>query len=179
MNEENIEKTAFIIQFGLFQFNVMPFGLKNAPTLFQRMMNHILQEYLDDFIAVYLDDIIIYLKTFEEHIEHITKVLEKLREANLMIKLRKCKFFEAEISFLGHIVRRHELKSDLKKIEKIKKLSTSINLINLKSALGLFSYYRRFIKNFSKIAKPMNKLLKKEIPFIWMNEQENAFRILK
>ena len=129
-------------------------------------MNHILQEYLDDFVAVYLDDIIIYLKTFEKYVEHIIKVLEKLRKANLIIKLRKCKFFEVEIPFLGYIVGRHELKSDLKKIEKIKKLSTSINLINLKSALGLFSYYRRFIKNFSKIAKLMNKLLKKESPFI-------------
>src|SRR6266498_722403 len=88
----------------------MPFGLKNAPALFQRMMNHILQEYLDDLVAVYLDDIIIYSKIFEEHIKHITKVLEKLREANLIIKLRKCKFFEVEISFLEHIVRRYELK---------------------------------------------------------------------
>ena len=110
MNEEDIEKTAFITQFGLFQFNVMPFGLKNAPALFQRMMNHILQEYLDDLVAVYLDDIIIYSKIFEEHIKHITKVLEKLREANLIIKLRKCKFFEVEISFLEHIVRRYGLK---------------------------------------------------------------------
>ncbi len=133
-------------------------------------MNHILQEYLDDFIAVYLDDIIIYLKTFEEHIEHITKVLEKLREANLMIKLKKCKFFEAEISFLRHIVGRYRLKPDPKKIEKIKKLPISIDLTSLRSALGLFSYYRRFIKNFSKIAKPINKLLKKKIPFIWTNE---------
>ncbi len=144
----------------------MPFDLKNALALFQKMMNHILQEYLDNFVAVYLDDIIIYSKTFEEHIEYVIKILEKLREANLMIKLRKCKFFEAEISFLGHIVGRHELKSDSEKIKKIKKLLTLIDLISLRSALGLFSYYRRFIKNFSKIAKLMNKLLKKESPFI-------------
>ena len=128
---------------------------------------------------MYLDDIIIYSKTFEEHIEYVIKILEKLREANLMIKLRKCKFFEAEISFLGHIVGRHELKSDSEKIKKIKKLLTLIDLISLRSALGLFSYYRRFIKNFSKIAKLMNKLLKKEIPFIWINKQEKAFKILK
>ncbi len=143
------------------------------------MINHILQKYLDDFVAIYLDDIIIYSKTFEEHIEHVTKVLEKLREANLMIKLRKCKFFKAEISFLGHIIGRYRLKSDLKKIEKIKKLPILTDLTSLQSALGLFLYYRRFIKNFSKIAKPMNKLLKKEIPFIWTNEQEKAFKILK
>ena len=133
-------------------------------------MNHILQEYLDDFVAVYLDDIIIYSKTFEEHIKHVTKVLEKLREANLMIKLRKCKFFEVEISFLGHIIGRHGLKSDPEKIEKIKKLPTPIDLTSLRLVLGLFLYYRRFIKNFSKIAKLMNKLLKKKIPFIWTNE---------
>ncbi len=122
MNKEDIKKIAFIIQFGLFQFNIMPFGLKNILTLFQRMINHILQKYLDDFVIVYLNNIIIYSKTFEEHVKHITKVLEKLKEANLMIKLRKCKFFEADILFLGHIVGRHELKSDLEKIEKIKKL---------------------------------------------------------
>ncbi len=122
MNKEDIKKIAFIIQFGLFQFNIMPFGLKNILTLFQRMINHILQKYLDDFVIVYLNNIIIYSKTFEEHVKHITKVLEKLKEAKLMIKLRKCKFFEADILFLGHIVGRHELKSDLEKIEKIKKL---------------------------------------------------------
>src|SRR6266498_3441049 len=143
------------------------------------MMNHILQEYLNDFIAVYLDDIIIYSKIFEEHIEYITKVLEKLREANLILKLRKCKFFEAEISFLGYIVGRYELKPDSEKIEKIKKLPILIDLTSLRLVLGLFSYYRRFIKNFSKIAKLMNKLLKKEIPFIWINKQEKAFKILK
>ncbi len=157
----------------------MPFGLKNALALFQRMMNYILQEYLDDFVAVYLDDIIIYSKTFEKHIKHVTKVLKKLREANLMIKLRKCKFFKAEISFLRYIVGRYRLKSDSEKIKKIKKLPILIDLTNLRSALELFSYYRRFIKNFSKIVKLMNKLLKKEIPFIWINEQEKAFRILK
>ncbi len=96
-----------------------------------------------------------------------------------MIKLRKCKFFEAEISFLGYIVRRYGLKSDSEKIEKIKKLSTPIDLISFRSALRLFLYYRRFIKNFSKIAKLMNKLLKKKILFIWTNKQEKAFRILK
>ena len=96
-----------------------------------------------------------------------------------MIKLKKCKFFKAEISFLGHIIGRYRLKSDLKKIEKIKKLPILTDLTSLQSALGLFLYYRRFIKNFSKIAKPMNKLLKKEIPFIQINEQEKAFKILK
>src|SRR6266542_167991 len=143
------------------------------------MMNHILQEYLDDFVAVYLDDIIIYSKTFEEYIKNVIKVLEKLREANLMIKLRKYKFFEAEISFLGHIVGRYRLKSDPEKIEKIKKLPTPIDLTSLRLVLGLFLYYRRFIKNFLKIAKLMNKLLKKEILFIWTNEQEKIFRVLK
>ena len=111
-------------------------------------MNYILQEYLDDFVTVYLDNIIIYSKTFEEHVEYITKILEKLREANLIIKLRKCKFFETEIPFLGYIVGRHRLRLDLEKIEKIKKLSTLIDLTSLKLALGLFSYYRRVIKTF-------------------------------
>src|SRR6266542_6513982 len=99
------------------------------------MMKYILQKYLDNFVVIYLDNIIIYLKTFEEHVEYVIKVLEKLKEANLMIKLRKCKFFEIEIPFLRYIVERYGLRLDSEKIEKIKKLFTLIDLTSLRSAL--------------------------------------------
>ena len=102
--EEDKEKMAFITHRGLYEFNVMPFGLKNAPGTFQRLMNYVLQNYIGKFVAVYLDDIIIYSKTFEQHIDHVNKVLDALRKAILKIKLKKCYFCFPNIAFLGHIV---------------------------------------------------------------------------
>ena len=126
----------------------MPFGLYNAPATFQRLMNHVLQDYLSKFVAVYLDDIIIYSKNFEQHLDHINQVFQSLRQANLKIKLKKCKFCLPSIPFLGHIVGRSGIKPDSLKIEKIKNFLVPKNLTQLRTALGLFSYYRKFIKNF-------------------------------
>src|SRR5207249_3844252 len=174
MDEKDREKTAFTCHLGLFEFNVMPFGLKNAPPTFQRMMNEILKDWLDEFVVVYIDDILIYSKTFDEHLEHLERVFEKLREVKLMIKLKKCKFGEQNIEFLGHIIGRDGIKPDPEKIEKIKNLKAPNNLTELRSVLGLCSYYRRFVKNFSKIVKPLNKLLKKHIKYEWTKEQQKA-----
>src|SRR6266496_3888668 len=115
MNEEDREKTAFTCHKGLYEFNVMPFGLKNAPPTFQRLMNEVLDGYLNKFVEVYIDDILIYSKTFEEHMEHLEKVFQRLQEANLMVKFRKCNFCLANIGFLGHIVGRDGLQPDPKK----------------------------------------------------------------
>ena len=179
MAEEDKEKTAFICSQGLFEFNVMPFGLKNAPGTFQRLMDEILREYIGEFVIVYLDDIMIYSKDFEEHVEHIDKVLNKLRENNMIIKLKKCKFGERNIEFLGHIVGRDGLKPDEKKVEKIKKIKIPETITEIRSFLGLCSYYRRFIKNFVKIAKPLYNLVKKDIRFEWTEKQQIAFEELK
>src|SRR2546421_3442906 len=179
MDEQDKEKTAFTCHLGLYEFNVMPFGLKNAPATFQRLMNHVLKEYLYEFAVVYIDDILIYSKTFEEHMEHLEKIFEKLKEAELMIKLKKCKFCESNIEFLGHVVGRDGLKPDPGKIEKIKNLKRPTNLTTLRGVLGLFSYYRKFVKNFTRIAKPMNELLKKDNEFKWTEKQQEAFETLK
>jgi hypothetical protein len=179
MDEKDKEKTAFTCHQGLYEFNVMPFGLRNAPPTFQRLMNKILKEYLYEFVVVYIDDILIYSKTFEEHMDHLKKVFRRLKEANLMVKFKKCKFCVPNIEFLGHIVGRDGLKVDPGKIEKMKKLSPPKDLTSLRAALGLFSYYRRFVPNFSKIAKPMTELLKKDIPFKWSEKQQEAFNTLK
>ena len=179
MEKEDIQKTAFTCGYGLYEFVVMPFGLTNAPATFQRLMNHILMEYLDEFVVVYIDDILIYSKTFDEHLKHLERVFEKLKEAKLMIKLKKCKFGEQNIEFLGHIIGRDGIKPDPEKIEKIKNLKAPNNLTELRSVLGLCSYYRRFVKNFSKIVKPLNKLLKKHIKYEWTKEQQKALEILK
>ena len=179
MNESDKEKTAFITHKGLYEFNVMPFGLCNAPGTFQRLMNYVLQEFLGKFVAVYLDDIIIYSKTFEQHIDHIGQVFRALRKAILKIKLKKGYFCFPNLAFLGHIMGRNGISPDPTKVEKIKSFPEPQNLKELRGALGLFSYYRKFVKNFSNIAKPMLMLLKKDTPFIWTEKQQEAFNFLK
>ena len=143
-------------------------------------MNRVLQDFLGDFIAVYLDDIIIYTKgSFEQHMDHLRQVFKALREANLKIKLKKCHFILPNIQFLGHVVGRDGIKPDPEKIDKVKNFPIPTNLTELRSALGLFSYYRKFIKDFSRIAKPMLILLKKDEPFNWTEKQQQAFDRLK
>jgi hypothetical protein len=170
MEEKDKEKTAFICSQGLFKYNVMPFGLTNAPATFQRMMDKTLKEYIGEFVTVYLDDIMIYSKSFEEHIEHIEKVLMKLKEINAVIKLKKCEFGKRNIEFLGHIVGKDGLQPEMKKVKKIKNMKRPENVTEVRSFLGLCSYYRKFIKDFSKIAKPLNNLVKKDNKFEWKEE---------
>ena len=180
MHPEDIDKTAFVTPFGLYEFLVMPFGLSYAPATFQRLMNYILHDYIGIFVNVYLDDIVIHSKgSFEEHIDHLRQVFQTLRRANLKIKLKKCFFCKANIEYLGHIVGQDGIQMDPKKVEKIKNFPVPHDLKSLRGALGLLSYYRKFIKDFSKHANPMNKLLKKETPFVWTEKQQKAFDFLK
>ncbi|GET53866.1 retroviral-like aspartic protease 1 [Rhizophagus irregularis DAOM 181602=DAOM 197198] len=138
MKEEDKEKTAFICSQGLYEFNVMPFGLKNAPAIFQRTMNKIFKEYLDKFMNVYIDDIIIYSKNWNEHLQHIKTVLEELRKANMMLKLKKCEWAKKNVEYLGHIVGTDGLKPDDKKIEKIKNLKPPKNIKQIREINGLY-----------------------------------------
>jgi hypothetical protein len=179
MDENDKEKTAFTCSMGLYEFNVMPFGLKNAPATFQRLMNNILYDYIGDFVEVYIDDIMIHSKNFEDHIIHVTQVLQKLREYNLVIKLKKSKFCEQQIEFLGHEIGKEGIKPNAKKVETITKIRKPQTLTELRSFLGLCSYYRRFIKDFSKKSRSLYKLLEKETPYIWLDEQQETFDWLK
>src|SRR5688572_17269997 len=180
MQEEDIEKTAFITANGLYEFVVMPFGLNNAPGTFQRLMNWVLQDYLGKFVAVYIDDVIIFTKgTLEQHLDHLKQVFQTLRESILKIKLKKCQFCLPSLSFLGHVVGRGGIQPDPEKIRKIKEFPVPMNVSQLRAALGLFGYYRKFIKDFSCHAKPMTELLKKEQPYIWEERQQNSFERLK
>src|SRR5271167_968001 len=147
--------------------------------MLQRLMNYILQDYLGLFVCVYLDDIIIYSKTFEQHIDHISQVFNSLQQAQLKIKLKKCYFCLPSITFLGHVVGRNGIKPDPTKIEKIKNFPVPTNVTQVRATLGLFSYYRRFIKDFSRIARPINMLLQKDIPFEWTEKQQSAFEQLR
>src|SRR5436305_3444029 len=142
-------------------------------------MNYIFQKFLGKFVAVYLDDIIIYFITFEQHVDHIQQVFKALRSAVLKIKLRKCYFCFPNITLLEHIVGRNGISSDLTKIEKIKNFPEPTTLKELREALGLFSYYQKFVRDFSKIAKPLLMLLKKDILFTWTEKQQRAFDYLK
>jgi hypothetical protein len=179
MEEKDKEKTAFICLQGLFEYNVMPFGLTNAPVTFQRMIDKTLKEYIGEFVIVYLDDIMIYSKSFEEHIEHIEKVLKKLKEIDAIIKLKKCEFGKRNIEFLGHIVGKDGLQPEVKKVEKIKNMKRPESVTEVRSFLELCSYYRKFMKDFSKIAKPLFNLVKKDNKFEWGKEQQEAFDILR
>src|SRR5256886_3044175 len=160
MDERDIEKTAFITSEGLYECLVMPFGLCNAPATFQRLMHEVLGNLIYTKIPVYLDDIIIHSETFEQHLEDIQEVFDRLRDAKLMSKESKCEFCAPEIKFLGHIVGRDGRKVDPDKVEKVKNYPRPENISQLRGFLGLASYYRKFIKDFSMMAKPLTKLLK-------------------
>jgi hypothetical protein len=160
MEEKDIEKTAFITHEGLYEFVVMPFGLSNAPATFQRTMQMVLGELFYTVAPVYIDDIIVHSKTFEEHLKILEEVFTRIRNANLKLGPDKCKFGFEEIKFLGHIIGKNGIKTDPAKIEKVKNYPKPVNLTQLRGFLGLAKYYRKFIKDFAKIAKPLNDLTK-------------------
>ena len=179
MAEEDKEKTAFVTPFGTFEFNVMPFGLTNVPATFQRLMNYVLREAIGKFVLVYLDDINIFSKTFEEHLEHLKWVFAKLREAGLGCREEKCEFVREKIQFLGHEVSAEGLSPDPDKVESIRVYPKPITVTALRRFLGLASYYRKFIKDFSKIAAPLYYLLRKDVMWTWGPDQKKAFNTLK
>src|SRR6266540_2705480 len=161
----------------------MPFGLCNALATFQWLMNQVLRKYLEKFVLVYLDDIIIYSKTFEEYKEYVRLIFEVLRAASLMMKPKKCKFTQKELQFLGHIISAEGIRTDPDKIAKMVTLAPSTNLKELRSRLGLFSYYRQYIKGFSNITRPMYELTREEdgkpVPFEWTSDRQKAFKAIK
>ena len=179
MKPEDREKTAFITQFRTFQFKVMPFGLCNAPATFQRLMDEVLQGILWDFVVVYLDDLNIYSRDFNGHLMHLRDVFDRLRQAGLRLNPEKCKFISSELIFLGHVIDQQGIRTDPEKVEKVKNFPIPKTLTQLRSFLGLASYYRKFIKGFSGIAGPLNKLLKKNVIFHWTVQQQQAFEDLK
>lgn len=173
------EKTACVTRYGAFDWLVMPFGLTNAPATFCTLMNQVFQEYLDKFVVVYLDDIVIYSKTLEEHQKHLRKVFVKLREHHLFVKREKCAFAQQEIGFLGHIVGAGKIRMDPKKIQAIRDWPSPKNITELRSFLGLVNYYRRFIKGYSGKASLLTDLLKKESPWKWLSSHQGVFQALK
>jgi hypothetical protein len=179
-NDGSIARTAFRTRYGHYEWLVMPFGLTNAPATFQALMNNILRPYLDKFVVVYLDDICIYSRTPEEHLDHVDKVLALLEEHQLYIGLDKCAFGQAEMSFLGHIISKDGIKVDPKKVQAVTTWPTPKNVKEVRSFLGLTGYYRRFIKHYAHMALPLTELTKKELGWRWTEDKEGAaFQALK
>ncbi len=158
----------------------MPFGLTNAPATFCTLMNDIFREWLNDFVVVYIDDILIYSSSLEKHVEHLWKVFQKLRENKLYAKIEKCKFGVTKVDFLGHRITQEGLKIDDHKVKAIVDWEPPKLVSALRSFLGLASYYHKFIKNFVKIAAPLTNLMKKfAITYEWERTCDEAFETLK
>ena len=179
MAEEDREKTAFTTGRGLYQWRAMPMGLTNAPATFQRMMELILRGLPWHICMVYLDDILIYSRSFEEHLQHLEEVLSRIQRAGLKLNQRKCHFARDHVVFLGHVVSRDGLQPDPRNTEKVKTWPTPRNPSEVRAFVGLCSYYRRFVKGFSQHAAPLSRLAGKDVPFEWTAECEASFTYLK
>ncbi|KAJ9539506.1 LOW QUALITY PROTEIN: hypothetical protein OSB04_032239 [Centaurea solstitialis] len=179
VREEDVQKTAFRTRYGHFEFVVMPFGLTNAPAVFMDLMNRVCRPMLDKSVIVFIDDILIYSKTKEDHVMHLIEVLETLRRERLYAKFSKCDFWLQEVQFLGHLVNREGIKVDPAKIEAVMKWEVPKTPTDIRSFLGLADYYRRFIQDFSKIAVPLTRLTRKNVKFVWGEEQQKAFELLR
>ncbi|KAL0543549.1 hypothetical protein IC582_018647 [Cucumis melo] len=179
IKEEDVPKTAFRSRYGHYEFIVMSFGLTNAPAVFMDLMNRVFREFLDTFVIVFIDDILIYSKTEAEHEEHLRMVLQTLRDNKLYAKFSKCEFWLKQVSFLGHVVSKAGVSVDPAKIEAVTGWTRPSTVSEVRSFLGLAGYYRRFEENFSRIATPLTQLTRKGVPFVWRKACEDSFQNLK
>ncbi|CAH1770615.1 5025_t:CDS:1, partial [Entrophospora sp. SA101] len=174
----DIHKTVFRTHYGHYEFSVLPFGLTNAPATFMTLMNDIFRT-IGPICKFYLDDILIYSKTKEEHLQHLHQVLKILRQHKLYAKLSKCEFLQSKVEYLGHYISAEGIAVDTRKTAAIKDWPAPTNVSEVRSFLGLANYYRKFVKNFSSIASPLTSLLQKDQPFKWELTEETAFDELK
>jgi hypothetical protein len=179
IKETDVQKTTFVTRYGQFEFTVMPFGLTNALAFFMNLMNKVFMEELDKFVIVLIDNILIYSKSRKDHEQHLRIVLGRLRAHQLYAKLSKCEFWLEKIAFLGHILTAEGIEVDPSKVEALSKWKQPSNVSEVRSFLGMAGYYRRFIKGFSSIARPMTELLKKDNRFVWTPKCEESFQIIK
>ena len=177
------EKTAFATPHGLYEFLVMPFGLTNAPAVFQRLMQRVLTglnpEDGKEFVSAYIDDILVFSASLQDHLAHLTKVIDRLREVNLKLKPAKCKFVREEVEYLGHVITSGGLKPNVRLTSAVQEFPRPRNVHEVRRFLGMASYYRRFIPNFARIAQPLHHLTAKNVTFSWSADTESAFTTLK
>ena len=179
MKEGDEWKTAFKTKYGLYEWLVMPFGLTNASSTFMRLMNHVLHSFIGKYVVVYFDDILVYSKSLDEHVEHLHSVFRVLKENKLYANLKKCSFCMESIVFLGFVVSSKGISVDEEKVKANRDWPRPKNASEVRSFHGLASFYRRFVKDFSSIATPLNELVKKNVVFKWDDVHEKAFNTLK
>nr|GEZ26324.1 putative reverse transcriptase domain-containing protein [Tanacetum cinerariifolium] len=179
VREEDIPKTVFRTRYGHYELQVRSFGLTNVPAVFMDLMNRVCKPYLDRFMIVFIDDILIYSKNRKEHEGHLKLILKLLKEENLYAKFSKCEFWLSKVQFLGHVINSEGIHVDPAKIKAIKDLESPKTPTEIRQFLGLACYYRRFIEGFSKIARPMTKLTQKSVKFDWGEKTKAAFQLLK
>jgi len=175
ISEEDIPKTAFRTPMGHFEFRVLCFGLTNAPATFQAVMNKVFASKLGKTVLVYLDDILIFSKTAEEHLQHVREVLELLRQHQLYAKISKCRFMRTEVEYLGHLVGRDGLRVDPKKVASVNDWPVPTDVHQLRSFLGLANYFRRFMRGYASVIAPLTALTGKNVPFTWTPPCQTAF----
>src|SRR6185312_10314444 len=178
MHPDDIAKTAFRTHHGHFEFLVMPFGLTNAPSTFQAQMNAVLQPFLRRCVLVFFDDILIFSKSWSEHLQHVRSVFLALRQHGLVLKRSKCSFGEQRVQYLGHVIANGVVAMDTDKISTVQTWPLPRSIKALRGFLGLTGYYRRFIHNYGVIASPLTALLKREA-FQWTAAATAAFEALK
>ena len=179
LEESSKPLTAFVTQDGLFEFQRMPFGLHNAPATFQRAMQEVLRGLNWQFVLCYLDDVIIFSNSFSEHLCHLKQVFDRFRQAGLKLQPKKCSFGQKEVKYLGHIVSENGVATDPDKVKIVKEYPPPTKVSEVRSFLGFVGYYRKYIKDFCKIAEPLTNLTRKEVHFVWDEKCKTAFETLK
>ena len=179
LDEQDKEKTAFATRDGLYQFKVMPFGLCNGPATFQRIMDLVLSGLQWSVCLVYLDDVIVLGCNFSDHLSNLIEVFKRLRAAGLKVKPAKCDFFKKSVKYLGHVVSESGIATDPVKTEKVSNWPVPVNCKQLQTFLGLATYYRRFVQDFAKIARPLYQLTQVNTPFLWDGTCQTAFDTLR
>ena len=179
LDEESAQKAAFVTRKGVWRFNVLPFGLSNAPAIFQRLMDLVLAGLTWQICLAFLDDVIVMSATFEQHLERLTQVFDRIKKANLKLHPGKCKLFQERVKFLGSIVSGDGIAPDPERVRAVETWPTPKNLTEVRGFVGLASYYRRHVEHFAEIARPLHYLMKKDVKFHWGAEQQEAFEELK
>jgi hypothetical protein len=179
MTPEDMGKTTLVTKSGLFEWIVMPFGLKNATSTFARTMTEVFKDLGNSFLKIFVDDLNVQSEEWQDHLQHLEVVLSRLREVNLKLNPSKCCFAARSVIFLGHVVSMEGTRPDPSKIDAVQGFPAPTTVVNVRSFLGLIGYYRKFIKGYSKLVGPLFELTKKDVVFVWNQDCQRAFDALK